>query len=300
MISVELSVMSTLLLQALINGFLLGGIYVLVSVGLSLAFGVMHLINVAQGDCVMLGAFIAYWIYVFTGIEPILVSPLAFFLFFVVGYLVQKFLVASVMESPALMNLVLFFGLSILFANAALLVWSPYGRIVTTGLSGAHIAVGGLKIPIIRFLAFFIAVGGTIGLFLFLQRTRLGLAIMASSEIIGDREAARLMGIDLEQIHQITLGLSFGTAAMAGALISAIAAINPMMGLIYTLFAFFITVLGGMGYLPGALVGGIVLGVAQSLIITYWRTDAVFFILFFLLYVILLIRPKGIFGRGVI
>ena len=290
----------SLLIQALINGLLLGGIYVLVSVGLSLAFGVMHLINVAQGDCVMLGAFIAYWIYVFTGIEPLLVSPLAFCLFFVVGYLVQKFLVASIMESPALMNLVLFFGLSIFLANVALLVWSPYSRIVTTGLSGVHFTVGDLKIPIVRLLTFIVSVGCTVGLFLFLQKTRLGLAIMASSEIIGDREAARLMGIDLEQIHQITLGLSFGTAAMAGALISAIAAINPMMGLIYTLFAFFITVLGGMGYLPGALVGGIVLGVAQSLIITYWRTDAVFFILFFLLYIALLFRPKGIFGRGVI
>lgn len=290
--------MYALLLQAIINGILLGGIYTCISAGLSLTFGVMHIINAAQGEFVMLGAFVAYWIYVFTGIDPLLISPLIFCLFFFIGYLIQRFLLIRIIFSPALMSLVLFFGLSILLSNLALMIWSPISRIVTTPLSGAFIQVGELSIPIVRLCAFILALSSVYALSLFLRKTRIGLAIMASSEIIGDKEAAMLMGININKIHAITLGLGVGMASIAGALISLIVSITPTMGGIYTLFAFFITVLGGMGYLTGTLVGGMILGIAQSLIITYYNVNAVFFVLFIILYLILVFRPKGIFGKG--
>ena len=286
-------------IQAIINGVLLGGIYTCISIGLSFAFGVMHIINVAQGEFVMLGAFIAYWVCFFTGIDPLFTFPLTFCIFFVVGYLTQKFLVTRIMGAPALMSLVLFFGFSILLSNIALMAWSPITRIVTTPLSGAKISIGEISIPIARLWAFIIASLSVYALFLFLQKTRTGLAIMASSEIIGDREAAMLMGIDVKKIHAITLGLGIGTAAMAGALVSSIASISPSMGSIYTLFAFFITVLGGMGYLPGTLVGGVLLGITQSFVITYYNINVVYFVLFLILYLVLIFRPRGIFGKGV-
>lgn len=286
-------------MQAIINGVLLGGIYICISMGLSFAFGVMHIINVAQGEFVMLGAFVAYWICFYTGIDPLFTFPLTFCIFFVVGYLVQKFLVIRIMGAPTLMNIVLFFGLSIVLSNIALIVWSPITRIVTTELSGASVFLGGISIPIVRLSAFIIALASVYALFLFLRKTRTGLAIMAASEIIGDREAARLMGVDIMKIHAITLGLGIGTAAMAGALLSSMTSISPMMGGIYTLFAFFITVLGGMGYLPGTIVGGMILGITQSFVITYYSVKVVFFVLFLILYLVLLFRPRGIFGKGV-
>jgi branched-chain amino acid transport system permease protein len=291
--------MSATLLQAIINGVLLGGIYVCISIGLSFAFGVMHIINVAQGEFVMLGAFVSYWVCFYTGIDPIFTFPLTFCIFFAVGYFLQKFLVTRVMDAPALMSLVLFFGLSIILSNMALMAWSPITRIVTTPLSGANIPIGEMSVPIVRLCAFFIALVSVYALFLFLRKTRMGLAIMATSEMIGDKEAAMLMGINVKKIHAITLGLGTGTAAMAGALVSSIASISPTMGGIYTLFAFFITVLGGMGYLLGTLVGGITLGILQSFVITYYNINVVYFILFLILYLVLIFRPRGVFGKGV-
>jgi len=286
-------------LQALINGILLGGIYIAVSIGLSFAFGVMHIINVAQGEFIMLGAYVAYWLCVFTGIDPLFIFPLTFCLGFVIGYLLQRFLLIRIMGAPALMSLVLFFGISILLSNIALLLWGPYSRIVTTWLSGANISMGGVTIPTVRLCAFVIALASIYALFIFLRKTKTGLAILAASEIFGDREAARLMGIDVVKIHAITLAIGIGTATMAGALFSSIVSISPVMGGIYTLFAFFITVLGGMGYLPGTLIGGLILGILQSFIITYYSIKFVYFVLFVILYLVLLFRPKGIFGKGV-
>jgi len=287
--------MDGLFYQAILNGILLGGIYIAISVGLSFAFGVMHLINIAQGDLVMLGAFMGYWIYIFVGIDPIFTFPLIFIVFLAIGYVTQKSLVASVMGAPPLMNLVLFFGVSIAIGNAALFIWSPIARITTTELSGASLSFGGLSMPIARLLAFMFSLAMVLSLFVFLRRTKTGMAIVATAQ---DREAARLMGVDVEKTFAITLGIGFGTAGMAGGLICQIVSITPTMGGIYTLFAFFITVLGGMGYLPGTLVGGLLLGILQSLIITYQSTSIVYLVLFLILYLVLVFRPKGIFGKG--
>jgi len=287
--------MDGLLYQAILNGILLGGIYIAISIGLSFAFGVMHLINIAQGDLVMLGAFMSYWIYAFVGIDPIFTFPLVLVVFFAIGYVTQKTLVARVMGAPPLMNLVLFFGISVALSNGAQLSWGPFARITTTELSGTSLSLGELTIPVMRFLAFFFSFAMILGLYVFLRRTRTGMAIVATAQ---DREAARLMGVDVEKAFAITLGIGFGTAGMAGSLICSVLSIVPTMGGIYSLFAFFITVLGGMGYLPGTLVGGLLLGILQSLIITYESTSIVYLVLFLVLYLVLVFRPKGIFGKG--
>ena len=287
--------MDVLLYQAILNGILLGGIYIAISIGVSFAFGVMHLINVAQGELVMLGAFMSYWLYYFVGIDPIFTFPLVFAVFLAIGYVTQKTLVARVMGAPPLMNLVLFFGVSVALANSALLVWGPFARITTTQLSGTSFSLGGLTIPVDRALAFLFSLAMILALSVFLRRTRIGMGIVATAQ---DREAARLMGVDVERAWAITLGIGFGTAGMAGSLISSVLSVVPTMGGIYTLLAFFITVLGGMGYLPGTLAGGLLLGILQSLIITYQGTSMVYLVLFLILYLVLVFRPKGIFGKG--
>jgi branched-chain amino acid transport system permease protein len=287
--------LDVLLAQTILSGILLGGLYVVISIGLSFAFGVMHLINVAQGDLVMLGAFGAFWIFTILGVDPFLSSPIIFLIFFGLGYVLQRTLVHRVIWGPPLMNLVLFFGLSLLVANSALLTWGPFTRTVTTGLSGAGTNLVGATIPTVRLGTFAVALAVVIILFLFLARTRTGMGIVATAQ---DREAARLMGVNVERVFAITLGIGFGTAGVAGALISPIVSIYPSMGTTFTLFAFLITVFGGMGYLPGTLVGGLFLGLVQSFVVTYYDVHAVYLVLFFVLYLVLMVRPKGIFGRG--
>jgi len=289
------ALIDTMFIQCLINGLLLGGLYVLVTIGLSFAFGVMHLINTAQGEFVILGAFLALFMYEYFGINPLLIWPLSFIIFFFIGYVLQRVAVERLVGAPVLMNLVFFLGLSILIANLGLYIYGPWTRMVTTRISGASISIYGVTIPVIRLLVFCISMFSILALFIFLKKTRTGLAILATAQ---DKNAAAMAGIDVRKMHAITLGIGTGTAAMAGTLISQIVSFTPMAGPMYTLFAFFVTVLGGMGYLPGALVGGLLLGLMESFIATYWSPKAVYFIMFFVLYIILLIRPKGIFGRG--
>jgi len=286
----------SMLIQALINGILFGGVYVLISVGLSLTFGVMHIINVAQGDLVILGAYLTYWMYLMHHIDPILMVPVLFISFFTLGYAMQGFLVNRLMESPPLMNLVFFFGFSILLSNISLILWGPFTRILTTELSGASIELYSVSIPILRLVAFMVSIVVIVMLYLFLKKTRIGIAIVATYQ---NREAARLMGIDVSKMYKITLGIGFGTAGVAGALIAQITSFHPPLGVLYTLFAFFITVMGGMGYLPGTFIGGLILGLLQSYVMTYYNPILVYFLAFLMLYIILLTRPKGIFGKGV-
>ena len=288
--------MDSMLIQALINGILFGGVYVLLSVGLSLTFGVMHIINVAQGDLVILGAYLTYWMYLMYHIDPLLMVPVLFMSFFALGYIMQGFLVNRLIESPPLMSLVFFFGFSILLSNISLILWGPFTRILTTELSGASIELYNVSIPILRLAAFMISIIVIIMLYLFLKKTRIGIAIVATYQ---NREAAKLMGIDVSKMYKITLGIGFGTAGVAGALISQITSFHPPLGVLYTLFAFFITVMGGMGYLPGTFIGGLILGLLQSYIMTYYNPVLVYFLAFLMLYIILLTRPKGIFGKGV-
>lgn len=287
--------MDGLLIQVITNGILIGGIYVLVSIGLSFAFGVMHLINVAQGDFVMLGAFTAYWLFTLFKIDPLISFLISFAIFFVVGYILQITIVKNVINAPALMNLVLFLGLSLFLSNSALMSWGPFGRMVTTNLSGAYFKIYTTAIPIVRLISFIISIIVIISLFLFLNKTRLGMGIVATYQ---NKESAALLGVDVDKAYAITLGIGIGTASMAGALLSELVSIFPMMGGIYTLFAFFVTVLGGMGYLPGTLIGGFLLGLIVSFAGTYYTSEAIYFIAFIILYIILLISPRGLLGRG--
>lgn len=288
--------MDSMFAQALVNGILFGGVYVLLSIGLSFTFGVMHIINVAQGDLVILGAYLTYWMYLIYRVDPILMVPVLFIGFFIFGYIMQGLLVNKIMEAPPLMSLVFFFGFSILLSNISLILWGPFTRILTTELSGVSIEVYGVSIPVVRLIAFTISISIIVMLYIFLKRTRIGMAIIATYQ---NREAAKLMGVDVSKMYKITLGIGFGTASVAGSLIAQITSFHPPLGPLYTLFAFFITVMGGMGYLPGTFIGGLILGLLQSYIMTYYNPVLVYFLAFLVLYIVLLTRPKGIFGKGV-
>ena len=286
-----------LLLQSLINGILLGGIYASYSAGFSLIFGVMGVINLFHGEMVMLGAFLTYWIFTLFHIDPFLTVPLSFFSLFIFGYLIQRFVINRVVEAPPMSSYILTFGIHLIVAYTALWIWTVDFRTVTTSYSGMNANMGGVIIPYARLATFVLALIVVAGLYFLLYRTEIGRAIQATAQ---DKEIARLMGVNIRQIFAITFGIGAAITGIAGSLISTYFIIFPQMGLSYTIVAFCVVVLGGMGYIPGALYGGLILGVMQSLTATYLNAGLSGALTFILLFIMLVLRPAGILGRGIV
>ena len=289
--------MDTVLIQAIINGILLGGVYAAYSAGFSLIFGVMGVVNLAHGELIMLGAFTSYWLFQYFGMDPYLSLPFAMIFLFGFGYIVQKYIINRVIELPHIMSYILTFGIHLMVANIALKLWTHDFRTITTSYSGANAAFLGLNVPYARLITFFIALLVIGTLWFFLSRTETGRAIRATSM---DKEVARLMGVDIREIYAVTFGVGAAITGLAGAAISPFEIISPEMGLQYTIIAFCVVVLGGMGYMPGALWGGMILGVAQSLAVTYLSAGISVAVTFFILFVMLIVRPTGIVGKGLV
>jgi len=287
--------MDTVLIQALINGLLLGGVYAAYSAGFSLIFGVMGVVNLAHGELIMLGAFTSYWMFVYFHMDPYFTLPFAMVFLFIFGYLIQKYIINRVIEQPHIMSYILTFGIHLMVANLALKIWTHDFRSITTSYSGANAAVWGLNIPYSRLITFCIALLVIWLLWFFLTRTETGRAIRATSM---DKEVARLMGVNIREIYAITFGIGAAITGLAGASISPFVIIFPEMGLGYTIIAFCVVVLGGMGYMPGALWGGIILGAAQSLAATYLSGGISVALTFVMLFFVLIFRPAGIVGKG--
>ena len=289
--------MDTMLIQAIVNGLLLGGVYAAYSAGFSLIFGVMGVVNLAHGELIMLGAFTSYWMFALLGMDPYMTVPFVMALLFVFGYLVQRYIINRVIELPHIMSYILTFGLHLIVANAALQLWTHDFRSVTTSYSGANVYLFGINVPYARMITFFLAVVIVAALWFFLMRTETGRAIRATAM---DKEVARIMGVNIRQIYAVTFGIGAAISGLSGALISPFVIIFPEMGLNYTIIAFCVVVLGGMGYMPGALWGGAVLGLAQSLSATYLSAGISVAITFLLLFFMLIFRPTGIVGKGLV
>lgn len=285
--------------QTLINGVLLGGIYVTFGVGFSLAFGVLEVIDFAVGEYVMLGAFAGALVAPALGSEGVFVVPLVFVAFFAVGFLIQPLIhhvTSGDRPMPVLMGLVFTFGLAIFARGSVLTMFGPNTRNVPTDLFVGGITVPGLGVfPTIRVVTAVVGVSSLAVFMYYLYNTKGGMAIRAIAE---DRTNARLMGININRYQSIAYGAYAGMTASAGVFIGLIFAANPGMGLQYTAFAFFMVVLAGLGYLPGVIVSGLVLGLAQSFTAVYVSGEVVLFVLFGLIYVVLLVSPSGILGKG--
>jgi branched-chain amino acid transport system permease protein len=289
--------MDTVFIQALINGLLLGGVYAAYSAGFSLIFGVMGVVNLAHGELIMLGAFTSYWMFVYLNMDPYFTLPFAMVFLFVFGYVIQKYIINRVIDQPHIMSYILTFGIHLMVANLALKLWTHDFRSITTSYSGANAAFWGLNVPYSRLITFCIALLVVWVLWFFLSRTETGRAIRATSM---DKDVARLMGVNIREIYAITFGIGAAITGLAGASISPFVIIFPEMGLGYTITAFCVVVLGGMGYMPGALWGGFILGVAQSLAATYLTGGISVALTFVMLFLMLIVRPTGIVGKGLV
>jgi branched-chain amino acid transport system permease protein len=277
--------------QVVVSGILSGGLYAMVALGLALIFGVMRVINIAHGPLLMLGAYATFFLYSRLDMNPFLTVPLSMAALFVVGMLLQRSLVFRVVDAPELSSLLLTFGISIALVNLAQLAFTSDLRAVEY-ITGAWL-VGGLALSKPRVIAFVFAAGVTGLAFVFLQRTRLGKAIRATSQ---SREVAMVCGIDVARIHMITFGLASALAAAGGSLLAVIVAIQPEMGQVWTFKSFLVIVLGGAGNYPGALLGGMLLGLVEQLASLFLTTQLSEVVAYVLLVLVLLVRPTGLLG----
>jgi len=277
----------------LLSGILLGGIYSLVSIGLNLIFGVVRIVNFAQGEFVMLAMYATYFCTTHLGINPYLAVFLVAPLMFLFGLAVQRTVLQPLQNEP-MMQIFATFGLLILFENSMLALTRGEAYSLSGGYSSVAISLFGLKASGVRVVVFFAATGIALALMLFLQRTMPGKAIRA---VIQDRQAARLMGINVERTYLLTFGLGTALAGVAGALLAPIYTLSPYIGENFILAAFAVVVLGGLGSVPGAYFGGLIVGLIESFAGFYIDPalkQAIWFIIFV---AVLVVRPSGLMGQ---
>jgi branched-chain amino acid transport system permease protein len=281
------------ILQLTINGLLIGGIYALIAIGLTLIFGVVRIINFAQGEFLMIGMFATFWIFSLLKIDPYIGLLIFTPLLFLLGMGTERVIIKPIQNAPALAQIFSTFGLSIVLQNGALMFWKSEYRSIETSYSSAMINWAGLMINVPRLVVFLVAVGIVIFLYLFLQKTYLGKAMSAVAQ---DRDAAQLMGVDINKIYMLAFGLGIGLEGLAGALIMPIYATYPTVGFTFGLIAFVVVVLGGLGNMFGAFLGGLVIGLVESFsgfFISPELNTAIYFLIFVL---VLIIRPSGLMG----
>jgi branched-chain amino acid transport system permease protein len=279
--------------QLTINGILLGGIYALISIGLTLIFGVMKIVNFAYGELLMLGMYVTFWLFTLYGVDPYVSLIIATPLFFLVGVIIQSVVIQPIVKAPHISQIFATIGLSIALQNAALFFWKPDYRAIKLEYPFPYIKFSGVIISFPRLVTFFIAIAIAILLFLFLKKTFIGKALRATAQ---NTNAAQLMGVNIRNIYCIAFGISTTIVGMAGAILAPIYSIFPTVGELFVLVAFVVVVLGGMGSLLGAFVGGLIIGVVEAFsgfIIAPHLKGVVYFIVFV---VILIIKPSGLFG----
>ena len=278
----------------LIMGILLGGLYAMIALGLSLVFGVMKLINVAHGDLVIFGSYFAYLIVTLTGIGPVLSLVAGIPLLFLIGFAIQKFLMARAFKQSMEAPLIIAFGISLVLENVYQIIFSPMSRGISTSYSMKSFIFGGIYIPIVYVLNFIVALLVMVILHAFLKRTYLGQAMIAASQ---DAVAAELKGINTARIFALTFGIAGATAAVAGVFLGLTFPFTPVSGISFLIIAFGIVILGGLGSVLGTFMGGMILGLAQTLGAHFFGSAAQMLILDIMVLVVLAVRPQGLFGR---
>jgi len=284
-----------LLLQSIVSGLLMGGVYSLTAIGLTLIFGVMKIINFAHGSFMMLGMFTTYWAFILLGIDPYLSLLFSIPVLFLLGIVVERFLIAPVLDAPEHNQLLLTLGISLFIENFALFLWSPNFRTLDIGYLKKATTVGTVMISFPKVIAFGFAILLAGVLFYFLKYTDLGKAIRAASE---EKEGAQTVGINMKRIYYLAFGIGTACVGAAGTLTATFFYVNPHVGGIFVITAFVVVVLGGMGNFLGAVVGGLIIGLAESVGAAFVPGQLKQLIIYFIFIVVLLFKPEGIFGRS--
>jgi branched-chain amino acid transport system permease protein len=284
-----------MLAQATVNGILLGGLYGLATVGFSMVWGVMGVINLAHTAFITLGAYVTYVLFQRYGFDPLLSMPLAMAAMFVLGYGIQRLILNHVIRTSLLLSLVVTFGIELILTDATVLVFTSDVRSVNASYASSSVAVFGTLVPVVRLLAAGLSLALGIGFFIFLRRASLGQAILATAL---DREMSNLMGINPQKVFALTAGAGAALAGAAGSLSSMLFPVSPTMGVSFLGAVFVITVLGGIGSVEGCIIAGFLYGLVQAWA-AYWLGTSFQEIVAFAMFLgVLVVRPQGLFGRA--
>jgi len=279
--------------QVITSGLLIGGIYALVSIGLNLVFGVLRIINFAHGEYLMLSMYAAYWLWRL-GIDPYVATILVVPLMALLGALTERFLIRHTLAAHAHVKIFVTLGLAIALQNLALLFFTADYMSVQTPYQTATLTLAGLSVSVPRLIACAVMLIAAAGLHLFLHRTDFGKAIRATAQ---DSTTARLMGINVERIYMVTFAIGAALVGLAGCLLTPVYYVFPSVGTDFVLVAFVVVVLGGLGSLAGAVVGGLLIGVVEQLSGFFIDTSLRQIVYFALFIGVLVVRPAGLFGQ---
>jgi len=282
-----------LILQLAASGFLLGGVYSLIALGLSLIFGVMKVINFAHGAMLVWGMYIAYTLMNWTGIDPFFSFLVSAGGLFVIGYFVQRIVVNRIMTFHESMQVIAMVGVMMILENMAQLIWGPDPHSPHTKYSLSTIWLGSVMIDLPRLLAFLLAILIAAAVFVFLKFTNIGKTIRAAAD---NRTGALIVGTNVNRVYAICFGVGAACVGAAGSLLVPLMPVSPHTGFPFKLTSFAIVILGGMGSLPGAMIGGLIIGVAESLGTAFIPSSLKQVISFGIMVLILLFKPKGLFG----
>ena len=288
------------ILSPLVMGLLLGGLYALIALGLSMVFGVMRLVNLAHGDLVILGSYLAYFIVtILLKDVPIINDPIVSLVIcipvmFGIGFAIQKYLMGRAFGISGEAPLIIAFGIALVIQNSMQIAFTPLSRGLTTSYSLSSFHLGPFQFPLSYLLDFVAAVIVMLALREFLTRTYLGKAITAASQ---NKRAAKLMGINTNLVYGFAFAIAMVSAAIAGVFLGMTFPFTPLSGTQFLIIAFGVVIIGGLGSMFGTLLGGLILGIAQTLAGTYLGPATQMLIVYVIVLVILAIRPQGLFGR---
>ena len=283
-----------LILQVIINGILIGGVYALIAVGLSLIWGVMEIVNFAHGDYLMAAAFFSFIFWSYMGLDPLISLPLVVVIFLFIGFGTQKFVMKRLIDSPTLITIAATFALSLIIRYGFFVVFKPDYRVIRDPLLQGSLHISSISIPIAKMVTLLIAIITMILLFSFLKYTKKGRAIRATAQ---DREVAKSLGVNVEQIFLITWGLGIACVGIAGTMLSTFYYIFPLMGVTFVLIAFASVTLGGFGSVHGAIFGGLAIGLIQQFGGTFVSPALKDVFVFGVFILVLIFKPKGFFGK---
>ena len=284
-----------ILIQTLVSGLLLGLIYALVAIGLTLIFGVMDIVNFAHGEFLMFGMYSSFWLFALFALDPIFTLPLTALFLFGLGALLYKLVIRKITNAPMVSQIFTTFGLMILFRGIAQFFWTADFRTVENSMVSGHVALGGIQIGTPQLSAGLGAIIVTAVIYLFLTRTRLGAALEATA---ADKEAAQLMGIDSQKMFALAWGIGAACAGVAGALLSTFFPIFPEVGANFILIAFVVVNLGGFGSVVGALIAGVLVGVIEVMGGFFLGPQYKMAIVLVLFLTVLMFRPQGLMGKA--
>ena len=283
-----------LLAQILVNGILLGGLYAVMALGLALVWGVLNIVNLAHGAFIMLGGYASWYLYTAAHIDPFLGLPITAVVGFAVGYAIQRGLLNLVVRAPMFNTLLITFGMEVVLTYCAQLAFSADFRTINPPYAGSNWQLGPVTLPVARSAAFVVAIVLTLGMWLFLLHSRLGRAIRATAQNL---VAARLYGVEPRHLYAMTFGLGIALAAAAGGLYGTVSQINPYIGASLTAKSFAISIIGGLDNPLGVIVGGLFLGIIESLTTLYIGPTFADVASFGILLLVLIVRPSGLLGR---